>query len=93
MKKNIKYTFMLLLCGLSFATSTAYAKSKKTNIVVIFGDDIGQDNISAYHRGLLGNRTPNIDRIAQEGAIFTDAYAQQVARHIFLVKIHSVQAY
>ena len=59
------------------APSAAQAQTKKPNIVVIFGDDIGQDNISAYHRGLLGNRTPNIDRIAKEGAIFTDAYAQQ----------------
>jgi arylsulfatase len=55
----------------------AIAADDKPNIVVIFGDDIGQDNISAYHRGLLGNRTPNIDRIAKEGAIFTDAYSQQ----------------
>ena len=66
-----------LLVGLPMFAGTAYAANKKPNIVVIFGDDIGQDNISAYHRGLLGNRTPNIDRIAKEGAIFTDAYAQQ----------------
>ena len=59
------------------AIGQAVAANKKPNIVVIFGDDIGQDNISAYHRGLLSNRTPNIDRIAKEGAIFTDAYAQQ----------------
>jgi len=51
--------------------------AKKPNILVIWGDDIGQDNISAYHRGLMGGRTPNIDRIAKEGALFTDAYAQQ----------------
>jgi arylsulfatase len=51
--------------------------SKKPNILVIFGDDIGQSQISAYTMGLMGYRTPNIDRIAQEGAIFTDAYAQQ----------------
>ena len=67
---------LLLLFGLCLTAGTAYAE-KKPNIIVIFGDDIGQDNISAYHRGLLGNRTPNIDRIANEGAIFTDAYAQQ----------------
>jgi len=51
--------------------------AKKPNILVIWGDDLGQDNISAYHRGLMGNRTPNIDRIAKEGALFTDMYAQQ----------------
>ena len=67
----------LLLFGLCMSAGAAYAQDKKPNIVVIFGDDIGQDNISAYHRGLLSNRTPNIDRIANEGAIFTDAYAQQ----------------
>lgn len=47
------------------------------NILVIFGDDIGHDNISWYNRGLLGYRTPNIDRIANEGVGFTDAYAEQ----------------
>ncbi|MFK0278630.1 arylsulfatase [Ensifer sp. NPDC090286] len=49
----------------------------KPNILVIFGDDIGQANISAYTMGVVGYRTPNIDRIAQEGAIFTDYYAEQ----------------
>jgi arylsulfatase len=51
--------------------------SKKPNILVIFGDDIGVPQVSAYSMGLMGYRTPNIDRIAQEGAIFTDAYGQQ----------------
>ena len=50
---------------------------RKPNILVIFGDDIGHDNISWYNRGLLGHRTPNIDRIANEGVGFTDAYAEQ----------------
>jgi arylsulfatase len=50
---------------------------KKPNILVIFGDDIGQSNISAYTMGLMGYRTPNIDRIAKEGMIFTDYYAEQ----------------
>ena len=49
----------------------------KPNILVIFGDDIGYWNVSAYNRGMMGYRTPNIDRIAKEGAIFTDHYAQQ----------------
>ena len=47
------------------------------NILVIWGEDIGVFNVSAYHRGLMGGSTPNIDRIAQEGVIFTDHYAQQ----------------
>ncbi|HTE95651.1 MAG TPA: sulfatase-like hydrolase/transferase, partial [Bradyrhizobium sp.] len=50
---------------------------RKPNILVIFGDDIGQTNISAYSFGLMGYRTPNIDRIAKEGMIFTDYYAEQ----------------
>src|SRR6202521_5289426 len=54
-----------------------WAQQKKPNILVIFGDDIGIWNISAYHRGMMGGSTPNIDRIAKEGAIFTDYYAQQ----------------
>src|SRR5262245_10285761 len=50
---------------------------RKPNILVIFGDDIGIPQISAYTMGLMGYRTPNIDRIAKEGAIFTDSYGQQ----------------
>ncbi|SAK69170.1 sulfatase [Caballeronia calidae] len=50
--------------------------SKKPNILVIFGDDIGQTNISAYSKGVVGYTTPNIDRIANEGMIFTDYYAE-----------------
>jgi arylsulfatase len=49
----------------------------KPNILVIFGDDIGQTNISAYSKGIVGYFTPNIDRIANEGMIFTDYYAEQ----------------
>jgi arylsulfatase len=50
---------------------------KKPNILVIFGDDIGQSNVSAYTHGLMGYHTPNIDRIAREGMLFTDYYAEQ----------------
>jgi arylsulfatase A-like enzyme len=50
---------------------------KKPNILVMFGDDIGWFNISAYNHGVMGYRTPNLDRIAREGAMFTDAYGQQ----------------
>jgi arylsulfatase A-like enzyme len=50
---------------------------KKPNILILWGDDIGQFNVSAYNRGLMGYKTPNIDRIAAEGALFTDWYGQQ----------------
>ncbi len=53
------------------------AGGKRPNILVIFGDDIGQTNVSAYSLGLMGYRTPNIDRIAREGMMFTDYYAEQ----------------
>jgi arylsulfatase A-like enzyme len=56
--------------------SEAQAQEKKPNILVIFGDDIGQSNISAYTHGLMGYQTPNIDRIAREGMLFTDYYAE-----------------
>ncbi|MDE5460333.1 arylsulfatase [Bradyrhizobium sp. CSS354] len=59
------------------ATPAPGASGRKPNILVIFGDDIGIPQISAYTMGMMGYRTPNIDRIASEGAIFTDAYGQQ----------------
>src|SRR5271166_3246066 len=53
------------------------AQQKKPNILVIFGDDIGYWNVSAYNQGMMHYKTPNIDRLAHEGALFTDYYAQQ----------------
>ncbi|WP_170367150.1 arylsulfatase [Ruegeria arenilitoris] len=55
----------------------AWAQDQKPNILVIWGDDIGQSNISAYTKGMMGYRTPNIDRVANEGMIFTDYYGEQ----------------
>ena len=52
-------------------------KTDKPNILIIWGDDIGWFNVSAYNHGVMGYRTPNIDRIAKEGALFTDWYGQQ----------------
>jgi arylsulfatase len=52
-------------------------KSKKPNILVIWGDDIGITNLSIYSQGLMGYRTPNIDRIGEEGVMFTDSYGEQ----------------
>ena len=57
--------------------AVAPQQARRPNILVLFGDDIGYWNVSAYSRGMMGYRTPNIDRIAKEGAIFTDVYAQQ----------------
>lgn len=53
------------------------AGGRKPNILFIMGDDIGWFNVSAYNMGVMGYRTPNIDRIGREGAIFTDWYGQQ----------------
>jgi arylsulfatase len=77
----IRQTRRLLgaLLGAAFALSgaAAHAQTGKPNILVIWGDDIGGFNISAYNRGMMGYRTPNIDSIAAEGALFTDWYGQQ----------------
>jgi arylsulfatase A-like enzyme len=58
-----------------FGATSAFAQ-EKPNILIIWGDDVGMWNISAYHRGMMGGSTPNIDRIAKEGMIFMDHYAQ-----------------
>ena len=64
--------------GLAIAILPASAQvpAQKPNIVVIMGDDIGMWNIGAYHRGLMAGRTPNLDKIAKEGMLFTDYYAE-----------------
>ncbi len=67
----------LLLGVLAASPGWAQAPARKPNILVIWGDDIGQFNISAYNMGMMGYKTPNIDSIAKQGAIFTDWYGQQ----------------
>ena len=57
--------------------STASSTGRRPNILVIFGDDVGLTNVSAYSLGMMGYRTPNIDRVAREGMMFTDYYAEQ----------------
>jgi hypothetical protein len=71
--------FSAACVALSFGPSALAqpAPASRPNILVIMSDDIGYWNISAYNRGMMGYRTPNIDRIANEGAIFTDYYGQQ----------------
>ena len=76
MKKNLLY--FVLLSGL-LMTGLAQAKTDKPNILVIWGDDIGTWNLSAYNLGSMGFQTPNIDRIAREGALFTDYYGENPA--------------
>jgi arylsulfatase len=67
----------LALAALFSLPAAAWAADKKPNILVIWGDDIGTWNISHNNRGMMGYKTPNIDRIAREGVAFTDYYAQQ----------------
>jgi arylsulfatase len=70
--------FALSAAVLALMAGAAVAQeAEKPNILVIWGDDIGQSNVSAYSMGLMGYRTPNIDRIANEGMIFTDYYGEQ----------------
>ena len=72
--------FKKTLLGAAIASSLLAGQvlaADAPNILVIFGDDIGQFNISAYNNGIMGYKTPNIDRIAKEGVLFTDWYAQQ----------------
>ena len=79
----------VILGGVPVAATAAV--TSKPNILVIWGDDIGYDNISAYNLGMMGYKTPNIDRIAKEGALFTDAYGEQTCtagRSAFITGIH-----
>ncbi len=71
---------MAVICGIllvSCPAQTAHASDKQPNILVIWGDDIGGFNISANNNGIMGYKTPNIDSIADSGALFTDWYGQQ----------------
>lgn len=74
--KFIMFGKVLTLFLLSIVSNSLWA-ADKPNILAIWGDDIGPFNISAYNRGVMGYRTPNIDRIANEGILFTDAYGDQ----------------
>ena len=77
MRFNLFKLLTLVLATALCGPALAQAPAKKPNILIIWGDDIGQFNISAYNMGMMGYRTPNIDRIAKEGAVFTDWYGQQ----------------
>jgi len=74
MHKSLFYVLLAALVSLIHLPVYA-AEQDKPNILIIWGDDIGMWNVSAYHRGMMGGSTPNIDRIADEGIIFMDHYA------------------
>jgi hypothetical protein len=61
----------------------------KPNILVIWGDDIGIQNLSCYSHGLMGYRTPNIDRLAKEGMLFTDSYGEQSCQLLLSAQVQS----
>jgi len=89
MKKYLSITsvFLTVIMGIVFVPGGPLAMAaQKPNILVVWGDDIGQTNISAYTKGLVGYRTPNIDRIANEGLVFTDYYGEQSWFSLFGVR-------
>jgi arylsulfatase len=82
-----------VLLAVSLFTGVAHA-ADKPNILIIWGDDIGPYNVSAYNMGRMGYRTPNIDRIANEGIIFTDSYGDQsctAGRSAFITGQHPLR--
>ena len=86
-----KLTVALLLL---IATSNTAVAADRPNILVIWGDDIGIGNISAYNRGIMGYSTPNIDRLAREGMLFTDYYGEQsctAGRSAFITGQHPLR--
>ena len=76
-RRTLLASFALVLASAFGGLAMAQTAGKKPNILIIWGDDIGQFNVSAYNLGMMGYKTPNIDRIAREGALFTDWYGQQ----------------
>ena len=79
MNNSILKSFALasIAIAISLSGSLANAKTAKPNILIIWGDDVGGFNISAYNQGVMGYKTPNIDSIAKDGVLFTDWYGQQ----------------
>jgi arylsulfatase len=77
MKQLSRWCAHLTVLALVAMAYPVAAQQKQPSILIIWGDDIGGFNISAYNQGMMGYRTPNIDRLAKEGALFTDWYGQQ----------------
>ena len=76
-RKSLAAALVVLICLVSSVNAHAQATAgKRPNILVIMGDDIGWFNVGAYHRGIMSGKTPNIDRLASQGMMFTDYYAE-----------------
>src|SRR5262249_43985325 len=75
-RRRLLHFFSALLAAMLLTVPVLSHAQRKPNILVIFGDDVGQTNLSAYSLGVMGFKTPNIDRIAKEGMLFTDYYAE-----------------
>src|SRR5438105_14367314 len=75
-QKLFSYGLVVLSALLLCAADSSHAAADKPNILFIMGDDIGIWNIGAYHRGMMAGRTPNLDKLAKEGMLFTDYYAE-----------------
>ncbi|WP_295890488.1 arylsulfatase [uncultured Vibrio sp.] len=93
-KKRLLQLSIASVMGLTATASFATTDTSRPNILAIWGDDIGMDNISAYTRGQAGHMTPNIDRIANEGVLFTDFYGEQsctAGRSAFVTGQHVIR--
>src|SRR4029077_10008116 len=75
MKRKQLLQWIIVLCA-TVVAAAASAQDKKPNILVIMGDDVGWFNIGAYHQGIMSGKTPNLDKLASQGARFTDYYAE-----------------
>src|SRR3982074_3931082 len=74
--RNVRLGPLVSLVVMVAVSVPVVAQQQKPHIVAIMGDDIGMWNIGAYHRGLMAGKTPNLDKIAKEGMLFTDYYAE-----------------
>ncbi|TWT52965.1 Arylsulfatase [Rubripirellula amarantea] len=93
-KYRIAKTLLAIIAVFAVVTTADRSHAKPPNIVIIWGDDIGRSNISAYTHGLMGYQTPNIDRVAREGMMFTDYYAEQsctAGRASFIMGQHGLR--
>lgn len=91
---RLKHWCVATLCAASMCTTALAVSAEKPNILVIFGDDIGITNISKYSHGMMGYQTPNIDRLTNEGMMFTDYYGEQsctAGRAAFITGQHPVR--
>src|SRR5262245_27409933 len=90
-----RFCWLIGILACAFIALEASAQQRKPNIVVIFGDDIGTSNVSAYSSGLMGYETPNIDRLAKEGIRFLHYYGEQsctAGRAAFLTGQHGIRS-